>query len=274
MNYRNLIIAQGAHFECAGTGALINSVLGAGDPVEVGVVGEQSDGKFGTARGPCDGNWAGGRGFTIDPTAFPRFDALASNGATGLTFMSWFRLDASAGSGQEILASGRATAPAARNLLMRVSQDLGGGNHTPSFGLWDHNTDTQFRILGTTRTTQGVMPTGEWCLYGASCDITYDSNDGIIRCFVGIPSEGTYFSEFGPISAWNPLQAASDDLMSIGIGFLHSVQGVDGDIDNAFWIRNWAAALSDFLFFWNNGKGRRWPTGYAPGAAGVPYYYQ
>lgn len=106
------------------------------------------------------------------------------------------------------------------------------------------------------------MPTGVWCMYGASVDINFASGDGEIRVFAGIPGEGTFYSTFGPISGWDPLQAPSNDIVGLGAQLNHSADGLDGDLDQVDWYQNTAFVETDFDYFWNSGLGRAYPGAY------------
>lgn len=264
MNYLPLL---SAHYECIGTAGLLDSVASA-DFAETGVVAEITDGKFGNARGPCTGNRPAGNGFSITPSGV--FETRHAQGFRLGTEMMWVRFD---NNGQDQECSSQANSATANNtqqyVIRAIHQLDGGTNESPLLLIWDHTSNSFAFAITAGRTSSGLMPTGVWIFIGWSIDLNTDT----ARFFHGIPGEGASYAE-GDTSSITAFRATALSSKFLGIGSGFSNEGIDGDLDHADWYSGVAAQEKDFLYFWNNGKGRRYPQGYKPAANSLNYYYR
>jgi len=261
MNYLELL---SAHYECIGTAGLFDSIASA-NFVEQGTVTEVTDGKFGNARGPCDGQFGGGgRGFSITPNGV--FDTRFSNGFRRGTQLGWFRLDSTGSAAQEFSSQARSVAANnTKQYVIRCSQAFGGGDEGPVILIWDHTLNNFGISSGNGRGApgDGAMPINTWCLIGWSIDL--DTN--ILNFFTGIPGEPLHFIEIDT-SGISAFRATVLDVTLLGIGSGHSTGGIEGDIDHVDWYNGYAFTEKDFSRFWNAGSGRLFPSGYIIGESG------
>lgn len=247
-----------AHYECVGEDGITDSV-GAANFVEQGTVPEVTDGKFGNARGPCDGNFPGS-GFSRTPTLGGAWDTRVSQGFVAGTLTGWARLD-SVGNDQEFWSQARAGQPDnTKQAMLRVVHSSGGVD-SPVIFVWDHALN-QFQAITAGRSGVGAMPTGEWFYVGFSVDLDYNSGDGILRASVGIASETLYQNSLTPISQWDPFQAVDLDVVLLGQGSGHSTGGVEGDIDHVSWYNGYAFDETDFSNHWGDSLGLSYPGQY------------